>query len=106
MPWIVFPEALKTRPSGCGAMFTTKHPWPLQPWIACMTSRLGGSLVPSGSKVVDRSLDLVKHEHRWPAMMMDGLFVVGLQGYLEHAKPLVLERCFGAATTASNAGSQ
>jgi hypothetical protein len=26
MPWIVFPEALKTRPAGCGAMFTTKHP--------------------------------------------------------------------------------
>jgi hypothetical protein len=26
MPWSVFPEALKTRPAGCGAMFTTKHP--------------------------------------------------------------------------------
>ena len=26
MPWIVFPEALKTRPAGCGAMSTTKHP--------------------------------------------------------------------------------
>ena len=26
MPWIVFPEALKTRPAGCGAMFTTRHP--------------------------------------------------------------------------------
>ena len=25
-PWSVFPEALKTRPAGCGAMFTTKHP--------------------------------------------------------------------------------
>src|SRR5262245_13565712 len=43
MPWIVFPEALKTRPSGCGAMFTTKHPWPFQFWTACMTSRFGGS---------------------------------------------------------------
>src|SRR5262249_48423948 len=46
------------------------------------------------SKVVYRSLDLVEHEYRWPAMMMDGLFVVGLQGYLEHAKPLVLEDDF------------
>jgi hypothetical protein len=25
-PWMVRPEALKTRPAGCGAMFTTKHP--------------------------------------------------------------------------------
>src|SRR5215469_6695217 len=46
------------------------------------------------SKVVYRSLDLVEHEYRRPAMMMDGLFVVGLQGYLEHAKPLVLEDNF------------
>jgi hypothetical protein len=27
-------------------------------------------------------------------MMMDGLFVVWLQGYLKHAKPLVLEDDF------------
>ena len=26
MPWIVFSEALKTRPAGCGAMCTIKHP--------------------------------------------------------------------------------
>ena len=28
-----------------------------------------------GSHIVYRSLDLVEHEHRWPSMMMDGLFV-------------------------------
>ncbi|MGA7099859.1 MAG: hypothetical protein WB839_05310 [Pseudolabrys sp.] len=38
-----------------------------------------------------RPLHLVENEHRWPSMMMDGLFVVWLQGYFKHAKPLVLE---------------
>jgi len=37
------------------------------------------------------SLDLVEDEYRRPPMMMDGLFVVRLQGYLKHSKPLVLE---------------
>src|SRR5262249_29839806 len=91
MPWIVFPEALKTRPSGCGAKFTTKHPWPFQFWIACMTSRFGGSLVPSGAISCTGPCILVEHEHRWPSVMMDGLFVVWLQGYFKDAKPLVLE---------------
>src|SRR6516164_4502387 len=46
------------------------------------------------SKIVYRSLDLVEHKYRWPPMMMDGLFVVWLQGYLKHAKALVLEDDF------------
>ena len=46
------------------------------------------------SKIVYRSLDLVEHEYRWPPMMMDGLLVVWLQGYLKHAKALVLENDF------------
>ena len=46
------------------------------------------------SKVVYRSLHLVEHEYRRPPMMMDGLFIVWLQGYLKHAKPLVLEDDF------------
>jgi hypothetical protein len=50
MPWIVFSEAFKTRPAGCGAMFTTKHPSPFHASIAFMTSRFGGSCVPSGAK--------------------------------------------------------
>jgi hypothetical protein len=61
------------------------------------------------SKIVYWPLDLVEHKHRRPSMMMDGLFVVWLQGHLKHAKPLVLEDdfvMFGAATTTSNAGSQ
>jgi hypothetical protein len=36
-------------------------------------------------------LDLVEHENRRPSMMVDGFFVVRLQGYLKHAKPLILE---------------
>ncbi|MGB7770941.1 MAG: hypothetical protein WBL43_03710 [Pseudolabrys sp.] len=43
------------------------------------------------SNIVHRPLHLVENEHRWPSMMMDGLFVVWLQGYFKHAKPLVLE---------------
>jgi hypothetical protein len=39
MPWNVFSEALKTRPAGCGAMFTTKEPRPFQASIAFMTRR-------------------------------------------------------------------
>jgi hypothetical protein len=46
------------------------------------------------SKIVYRSLDLVEHEYRWPSMMMDGLFVIWLQGYLKNAKALVLEDDF------------
>src|SRR3974377_117746 len=45
-------------------------------------------------KIVYWPLDLVEHEHRWPSMMMDGLFVVWLQGYLKHAKALILEDDF------------
>ena len=41
-----------------------------------------------------RPLHLVEHEHRWPSVMMDGLFVVWLQGYFKDAKPLVLEEDF------------
>src|SRR5215203_3928810 len=44
-----------------------------------------------GSHVVYRSLDLVEYEHRWPSMMMDGLFVTRLQGDLKHSEPLILK---------------
>src|SRR6516225_6907720 len=46
------------------------------------------------SKIVYRSLDLIEHKYRWPPMMMNRLFVVWLQGYLKHAKALVLEDDF------------
>src|SRR5262249_41216677 len=46
------------------------------------------------SKVVYRSLHLIEHEYRWPPMMMEGFFVVWFQGYLKHAKALVLEDDF------------
>jgi hypothetical protein len=42
-------------------------------------------------------------------MMMDGLFVIWLQGYLKkrrHSFSKMTLWCFGAATTASNARSQ
>jgi|RhiMetdeSRZDD1v2_1073273.scaffolds.fasta_scaffold82771_3 hypothetical protein len=51
-------------------------------------------LSPIWSNIVYRPLHLVEHEHRWPSMMMDRLFVVWLQGYLKHAKSLVLEDNF------------
>jgi len=44
--------------------------------------------------LVERWSHLIEHEYRWPPMMMDGLFVVWLQGYLKHAKALVLEDDF------------
>ena len=50
MPCTVVFEALKTRPAGCGAMFTTKHPLPSHALSAFMASRFGGSCVPSGAK--------------------------------------------------------
>ena len=46
------------------------------------------------SKIVYRALDLIEHEYRGPSMMMDGLLVVWLQGYLKHAKLLVLQDDF------------
>jgi hypothetical protein len=90
MPWTVFPEALKTRPSGCGAMFTTKHPWAVPALDRLHDISVWRQFSTIWSKIVYRSLDLVEHEYRWPPMMMDRLFVVWLQGYLKHAKVLVL----------------
>src|SRR5262249_11298669 len=43
------------------------------------------------SNIVHGPLHLVEHEQRWPSVMMDGLFVLWLQGYFKDAKPLVLE---------------
>jgi hypothetical protein len=94
MPWTVFPEALKTRPSGCGAMFTTKHPWAVPALNRLHDISVWRQFSTIWSKIVYRALDLVEHEYRWPPTMMDGLFVVWLQGYLKHAKALVLEDDF------------
>jgi hypothetical protein len=58
---------------------------------------------------MNRTLNLIEHKNGRPPMMVDGFFVVWLQNYVEHTKALVLEEdlwCFGAAITASNAGSQ
>jgi len=79
MPWIVFPEALKTRPSGWGAL----HDIPVRRQFSAVRST-----------IVHRPLHLVEHENRRPSMMMDRLFVVRLQSYLEDAKTLVLENDF------------
>ena len=46
------------------------------------------------SNIMHRSLDLVEYEDRRPSMMVDGFFVIWLQSYLKHAKPLVLEEYF------------
>ena len=46
------------------------------------------------SNIVDWWLDLVEDEDRRPPMMVDGFFVVRLQSYLKHAKPLALKEDF------------
>ena len=43
-------EAFSTRPAGCGAMLTARHPLPSQAFAATITSRLSGSIVPSAAK--------------------------------------------------------
>lgn len=43
-----------------------------------------------GSDVDDRRLDLVEHENRRPAMMMDWLFVIWIKRYFKDAKTLIL----------------
>jgi hypothetical protein len=45
-------------------------------------------------KIVYWSLDLVEYEYRWPPMMVDRLFIIWLQGHLEHTNTLVLEDDF------------
>jgi hypothetical protein len=50
MPWTVRLDAFNTRPRGCGAISATRHPCPFHFASACITSRLGGSCVPSGAK--------------------------------------------------------
>src|SRR5262249_5547451 len=85
MPWMVFSEPLKTRPSGCGAMFTTKHPWPFQLMSDWRWFRANPSIV------VWRFLHVIEHKYRWTPMMMEAVFVVWLQGFLKHAKAIILE---------------
>ena len=46
------------------------------------------------SNIMHWSPDLVEDEYRRPPMMVDGFFVVRLQSYLKHAKPLVFEEHF------------
>jgi hypothetical protein len=43
-------------------------------------------------EVVDRRLHRVEHEHGRPAMMMDGLLVVRLEGNLKNPEPVILEQ--------------
>ena len=40
------------------------------------------------------SLDPIEHENGRPPMMMDGFFVVWLQGYVKHTKTLAFEEDF------------
>ena len=45
---------------------------------------------------MNRTLNLIEHENGRPPMMVDGFFVVWLQSYVKHMKPLVLEEDFVA----------
>ena len=62
------------------------------------------------STIVHRPLHLVEHENRRPSMMMDRLFVAFGSKVTSRTRRRSFSKitlwCFGAATTASNAGSQ
>jgi hypothetical protein len=45
-------------------------------------------------KIMNRTLNLIEHKNGRPPMMVDGFFVVWLQSYVKHTKPLVLEEDF------------
>ncbi|MGC1958622.1 MAG: hypothetical protein WA683_13405, partial [Pseudolabrys sp.] len=46
------------------------------------------------SNIVHRPLHLVENEHRWPSMMMDGLFVVWLQEAREASRSRGYRPCY------------
>jgi hypothetical protein len=93
-PWTTLSEALRTRPGGCGAICATRQPFPFQPWIAFIISRLGGQRRAVQRDVMHRPLKLVEDEHRGPPVMMDRLLVVPLDCDLENVEPLVFEKDF------------
>ena len=44
-----------------------------------------------GGDVMDRPMQLIQYENRWPAMMVQRLFVMRLQSNIEDAEPVVFE---------------
>ena len=72
-------------------MWTTRQPRPSQVWIASMTSRFGGIIVPSGAKSWMGPGHLIEHKDRRPAMVMYRFFLIRLQNDLEDTEPVVLK---------------
>ena len=87
---MVLPEAFSTRPAGCGAMLTTRHPCPSQAFGATSTSRLRqhGAV---RRHIVHRPLHFVEDENRRPAVMVNRLLLAILQRHLQIPQPVILE---------------